>query len=151
VAEPLKTSGAASGGKKPATAHRAGKILLVDDHPATRRVWSAVARRLGHIAIEASDGERAWTILQDNSDVELVMTDYQMPNLDGRGLVERMQGDARLQDLPVIMVSGTIPIEEVRDLLGLGVSRFLTKGDALELMKKYMKTLLDSSRGLFAG
>ena len=118
------------------------KILLVDDDIQARIIWSAVATKLGLVTLQASDGARAWAMLQDNPDIRLVVTDYQMPNLDGRQLVGVMQQCAKTQELPVIMVSGVIPASEVRDLIGLGVSRFVTKGESLDVMSKYIEILL---------
>ena len=126
------------------------KILIVEDDKGARKIYALVCKGLRHTTLQASDGARAWSVLQDNPDIDLVVTDYQMPSMNGRDLVEKMQGDSSLCQIPVLMISGTISIDEIRDLLGMGVSRFLVKGEGVTLLKKYIYDLLDDTRGLLA-
>ena len=82
---------------------------------------------MGFESIEASDGLRAWQVLEDNPDVELVVSDVMMPNLDGRQLVRRVRDEDRLAGLPVILISDFIRTSEVSSLLDDGATAFLPK------------------------
>jgi YesN/AraC family two-component response regulator len=64
-------------------------ILLVDDEPLTRMGVGMVLEELGHEVIKASLGTQALQILQDNPNVELLMTDFRMPGLTGLQLIEK--------------------------------------------------------------
>ncbi|MBS1191620.1 MAG: diguanylate cyclase [Rhodocyclaceae bacterium] len=105
------------------------RILIVDD---SRIVRISLANQLkGHYDIrEESDGEGAWQALVLDHDLQAVISDLQMPKLDGFGLLERVRSSKlrRLQQLPFILVSGEETEEERGRAKALGVSDFITKG-----------------------
>ena len=80
------------------------RILCVDDSLTTRAAMKAVLELAGFEVIPAGDGEEALGILE-RTPVGLVVTDVQMPRLDGLGLIRRIRGDARLRSLPTILVT----------------------------------------------
>ncbi|HZX32463.1 MAG TPA: diguanylate cyclase [Rhodocyclaceae bacterium] len=105
------------------------RILVVDDSRIVR--VSLVNRLKGHYEIrEEADGEAAWQVLVLDHDLQAVISDLQMPKLDGFGLLERVRSSKlrRLQQIPFIMVSGEETEEERQKAKALGVSDFLTKG-----------------------
>ncbi len=79
-------------------------ILVVDDEAHIVRVVAFKLRSAGYEVIEAFDGEEAWDRLHD-SEVDLVLTDRQMPILDGIELARRIASDPRTANLPVIMLT----------------------------------------------
>ena len=79
-------------------------ILVVDDEAHIVRVVAFKLRSAGFEVIEAFDGEEAWDRLHETH-VDLVLTDRQMPILDGIGLARRIASDPRTIDLPVIMLT----------------------------------------------
>lgn len=105
------------------------RILVVDD---SRIVRVSLSNQLkGHYEVrEEADGEAAWQTLVLDHDIQAVISDLQMPKLDGFGLLERLRTSKlrRLQQLPFIMVSGEETEEERQRAKGLGVSDFVTKG-----------------------
>lgn len=105
------------------------RILVVDDSRIVR--VSLVNQLKGHYEIrEEADGEAAWQVLVLDHDLQAVISDLQMPKLDGFGLLERVRSSKlrRLQQIPFIMVSGEETEEERQKAKALGVSDFLTKG-----------------------
>ena len=79
-------------------------ILVVDDEAHIVRVVAFKLRSAGFEVIEAFDGEEAWDRLHETH-VDLVLTDRQMPILDGIELARRIASDPRTTDLPVIMLT----------------------------------------------
>lgn len=79
-------------------------ILVVDDEAHIVRVVAFKLRSAGFEVIEAFDGEEAWDRLEE-SRVDLVLTDRQMPILDGIELARRIASNPRTTNLPVIMLT----------------------------------------------
>ena len=80
-------------------------VLVVDDSPADRELYSLLLRGMGLHVINASDGLQglvcARTLLPD-----LIITDLRMPALDGWGLMLRLRADATTAGIPVLLVTG---------------------------------------------
>jgi CheY-like chemotaxis protein len=96
----------------PVLAHRPG-ILVADDDEGIRYLISTVLTSAGFDVNAASDGQQAWeALLHDHYD--LLVTDNEMPRLRGIELIERIREAGMI--LPVIVVSGTLPLEQVRGL-----------------------------------
>jgi two-component system chemotaxis response regulator CheY len=104
-----------------------GKILVVDDSEDIRFLVSSLLRSIGHDAIEAADGEKALEVLENDPQIRLVITDYDMPKMDGLELTRRIRRHECLEDLPVLMQS-TSPLEllETR-ATAAGVTRLLPR------------------------
>ncbi len=79
-------------------------ILVVDDEPHIVRVASLKLLGAGFTVIKAHDGKTAWELLGEH-DIDLVITDYQMPHYTGIELAEKMYGHNRLRDVPVVLLT----------------------------------------------
>jgi len=105
------------------------RILAVDD---SRVMRVAIKKILGsdYDVIEAEHGEDAWTLLINDDTIQVVFTDLNMPYLDGYGLLGRMRqsDDARLQDMPVIIITGKEDDDQAKQqALDRGASDFISK------------------------
>lgn len=100
------------------------KILVVDDTPPNRMILGRYVTAMGHVPIMASDGARALAVLEDNPDIACVITDCQMPALDGPGLTRAIR-DQYGGSLPVLIYSAYLGVKEVREILEMGATRFL--------------------------
>lgn len=104
-------------------------ILIVDD---SRVVRASLAQHLrGHYEVrEEADGEAAWQTLVLDHSIQAVISDLQMPKLNGYELLERVRTSKlrRLQQLPFMLVSGEETEEERSRARAVGVSDFVTKG-----------------------
>jgi len=87
----------------------AGRILVVDDDDDVRNLLAAILRRSGYDVASAADGEAGWTALSTGN-FDLLITDHKMPKLCGLELLQRVR--ASDLGLPVIMLSGNLPIPE---------------------------------------
>lgn len=84
------------------------RILVVDDSPTTRALQREILESNGYRVLLAEDGLEALQILALEP-VDLILTDLQMPRLDGFGLLEHLQADPALAAIPVALVSSLGP------------------------------------------
>lgn len=97
------------------------RILLADDELHILRAAEFKLRRHGFHVLTANDGEEAWQVLQ-NEPVDLMITDFQMPRLNGLELIARMRDAPALKKLPVFMLTAKgfeLPHDELSQALGI--------------------------------
>ncbi|MEK7678596.1 MAG: response regulator [Deltaproteobacteria bacterium] len=101
-------------------------ILIVDDCGTTRKLLSFIVKERGHRIFAASNGIEALELLATQM-IDLVLTDLNMPQMDGLELSRCLRGNAAYRELPIIMV--TTEAGEADKKLGLdsGVTTYLTK------------------------
>ncbi len=75
------------------------RLLLVDDDPALRCLLHALLQYDGHTILEASDGVEALTALEDSAAPLIVLLDWQMPRMDGFGVLRAIAADPHLRAL----------------------------------------------------
>ena len=80
------------------------RILLCDDEIHILRAAEFKLKRAGYDVRIASDGEEGWQAIQQQKP-DILITDYQMPRLDGFGLVQRIRENPETEDLPVLMLT----------------------------------------------
>lgn len=125
---------------EPAAQSAALKILLVDDAALMRRRLESSLSTYGFTTVTCTDGLEAWNWLQVNERPDLMITDIEMPNMDGFTLIDRCR-QAGL-DLPILVVSSRLAEEWGREAKRLGASDFLNKGFSTpELMDKVNQLL----------
>jgi PAS domain S-box-containing protein len=105
------------------------RILIVDDDVELRRVLSAQIRARGLECLEASGGQEALEIVQQKTP-DLIILDVIMPELDGFAVVNALRQQESTSKLPVIVYSCRELGDNERELLVLGVTRYLLKGEA---------------------
>lgn len=103
------------------------KVLIVDDEPTTRFMIRRFVHDLGHTVIESSNGRRAWDVLWDNRDIDLLITDLLMPEMSGQGLIQMVRASVELKKLPILVITGDTEADELQYLAGLGASAFARK------------------------
>ena len=113
-------------------------ILIVDDSP-TIRVSLSRSLQDEFLPIEAVDGEQAWELINNDSRIEVVLTDLTMPGLDGFGLVKRIRDSefSHIKNIPIIVVTGTDDTAAREKAFLAGASDFVTKtSDRVELLAR---------------
>ena len=80
------------------------KILAVDDSPSMRMLLRTALTAQGFTVSEAEDGVSALAWLEGNAP-DLVITDINMPRMDGFGLIAAVRAEARFRDLPILVLS----------------------------------------------
>ena len=102
------------------------RILVVDDDEALLKTVSWILKEHGYDVI-AVPGSRLLLEELETSVPDLLLLDIMMPDLDGFEVLERLRGDERYRDLPVLMISAMPPEEAAVRTLGLGASDFVPK------------------------
>ncbi len=104
------------------------KILIVDDFPTMRRIVKTLLRQNGYTNfIEAEDGEIAYTTLQNNPDIEFIVSDWNMPNMTGLELLKTVRADPKLKHLPFLMVTAEAEKENIIEAVKSGVNNYIVK------------------------
>jgi len=115
-------------------------VLVVDDSLTVRRVTQRLLVREGYRVALAKDGLDALERLAEEKP-HMVLSDIEMPRMDGFDLVRNIRGDARLRDLPVIMITSRIAQKHRDYAAELGVDHYLGKPyseeDLLALIGRY--------------
>jgi two-component system alkaline phosphatase synthesis response regulator PhoP len=103
------------------------KALVVDDEVHIVHVAAIKLRNNGYEVITAGNGEDAFELACNNDDLDIIITDYQMPVMTGLELVEKLRSNDSTSHLPVIMLTarGFAIDDEQRERLG--ISAFLSK------------------------
>lgn len=101
-------------------------VLVVDDSFTTRTLETIVLEDRGYRVLTARDGLEALERLREE-DVDLVVTDIEMPRLDGFGLVERLRADDRTAAVPVVVVTSLEREEDRRRALEAGADAYVVK------------------------
>ena len=112
----------------PAPAAKRLRLLIVDDSPIARATASALVKALGHASDEAQDGEEAYAKLRAQS-FDAILTDVQMPKMDGFTLTRRVKAAATTSKLPVIILSSLASPEDKRRGVDAGADAYLIKGE----------------------
>ena len=102
------------------------EILIVDDSVTTRTLEKTILESQGYLVHLAVDGTDALDQLQD-IDVDLVVTDIQMPQMDGFSLIEEMKKSDRLKEMPVIIVTSMADPKDMERGLNLGADAYIVK------------------------
>ncbi|MDP2825660.1 MAG: chemotaxis response regulator CheY [Sulfuritalea sp.] len=103
------------------------KFLVVDDFSTMRRIVRNLLKELGFIHVEeAEDGAVALTKLRDGN-FEFVVSDWNMPNMDGLTLLQNVRADARLKTLPFLMITAEAKKENIIAAAQAGASGYIVK------------------------
>lgn len=119
-------------------------IMTVDDSPVMqiflRKVIALTGLPIGECC-EASDGEAALRALRQRW-VDLVLTDINMPVMNGEEFVRRMKEDSLLRDIPVIVVSTDSSRGRIEHMLALGATGYICKPFAPESLRDEVEKVL---------
>ncbi len=109
-------------------ARSAGKVLVVDDSAVIRQAISKMLK-VDFDVVVANDGEAGWDALAQAADIGVLITDIEMPRLDGYALICRVRAsdDARIRELPIIVITGADDDETKTRAYACGATDFITK------------------------
>jgi two-component system, chemotaxis family, chemotaxis protein CheY len=119
------------------------KLLVVDDSSTMRRIIKNTLSRLGYEdVLEGEDGVQGWSVLNENPDMGMLITDWNMPEMNGLELVKKVRADARFADLPIIMVTTEGGKAEVITALKAGVNNYIVKPFTPQVLKEKLSAVL---------
>lgn len=119
-------------------------ILVVDDHPINRLLLSEQLMTLGYRTRTAKDGLDALEVLKVD-DTDLVLTDINMPNLDGYGLARELRRQGKTY--PIIGLTANALVKEQQQCLEAGMDDCLSKPITLEELKQALESYLIEAKG----
>ena len=103
------------------------KFLVIDDFPTMRRIVRNLLKELGYSNVEeAEDGMDALSKLREGS-FDFVVSDWNMPNLDGLEMLKQIRQDDQLKHLPVLMVTAEAKKENIIEAAQAGASGYVVK------------------------
>jgi len=127
-------------------AGNAPTVLLAEDSAFFRNQVKTFFESEGYEVIDAEDGQAAWEALEKSGDrVKLVVTDIEMPRLDGLGLTKNIRADARFSHLPIMALTSLAAEEDVTKGKAVGVDDYQIKLDKERVLASARK-MLDSDR-----
>jgi two-component system chemotaxis response regulator CheY len=104
------------------------KILLVDDSNTMRRIQKNTLKQIGYEDVsEAADGQIAIDFLKKNPGIELVLMDWNMPNLSGIDALKTIKADDGLKSTPVIMVTSESEKSRIIEAIKCGAANYVVK------------------------
>jgi CheY-like chemotaxis protein len=123
----------------PAPAHQGATILLVDDNPHGSVARRTVLEELGYEIYTGGSGEEALALLERQK-VDLVITDFRMPNMDGVELIARIR--QLRQDMPIILLSGFVePLGLTEQSTGADIVLAKSAGEVAFLIRSVRRLL----------
>ncbi len=119
------------------------RLLVVDDSSTMRRIIRNTLERLGHTdVIEAEHGVEAWDKLSGDDTVKVVITDWNMPEMNGLDLVKKIRAEKKYEDMPIIMVTTEGGKAEVITALKAGVNNYIVKPFTPQVLKEKLEDVL---------
>lgn len=123
------------------------KILVVDDSSTMRRIIKNTLNHLGYKdLLEAEDGQFAWDIMVQTPDIGVLITDWNMPNMNGLELVKKVRAEQKYADMPIIMVTTEGGKTEVITALKAGVNNYIVKPFTPQVLKEKLEAVLGISK-----
>lgn len=119
------------------------KILIVDDFSTMRRIIKNLLRDLGfNNTAEADDGTTALPMLQ-NGNYDLLITDWNMPGMQGIDLLKHVRADAKLASLPVMMVTAEQKRDQIVEAAQAGVNGYIVKPFTAQTLKEKLEKIFE--------
>ena len=115
--------------------------LVIDDSRVLRRLLGDMLRQFGFKVDEATNGREGLTCLTTAAKPDIVLVDWNMPEMNGLEFLQAVRADKRFQDLPVMMVTSETESQQIAKALEVGASDYVMKpfskeviGDKLQIL-----------------
>jgi two-component system chemotaxis response regulator CheY len=123
------------------------KFLIVDDFSTMRRIVRNLLKEIGYTnADEAEDGQAALAKLK-NGNFEFVVSDINMPNMNGFELLTQIKSDAALKHLPVLMVTAEAKKEDIVTAAQAGASGYIVKPFTKATLEEKVNKIIAKMKG----
>ncbi|HSH47829.1 MAG TPA: chemotaxis response regulator CheY [Halomonas sp.] len=119
------------------------RILVVDDFPTMRRIVRSLLKELGFTNVEeAEDGQDALNKLRAGG-FEFVVSDWNMPNLDGLEMLKQIRADEALKELPVLMVTAEAKKENIIAAAQAGANGYVVKPFTSAILEEKLNKIFE--------
>ncbi|MFQ5452635.1 MAG: response regulator [Candidatus Zixiibacteriota bacterium] len=118
------------------------RILAVDDSPTMRRIIINTLKRAGYSnVVEATDGKDALAKLKVEN-VSLVITDWNMPEMDGLTFVTNLRSSSEYKNLPILMVTTRSVKDDILEAMKAGVNNYIVKPFTPDTLREKIEEIL---------
>jgi len=119
------------------------KVMIVDDFATMRRILRNILKKIGFKnIIEADDGKNALKELKKEK-VDLIMCDWNMPEMPGIELLKNVRSDDELKDIPFVMVTAEAQKDNIIEAVKSGVSNYIVKPFTAETIAEKLNKVFD--------
>ena len=119
------------------------KILVVDDFPTMRRIVRTLLKELGFANVEEAEDGAAGLARLRSGGFEFVISDWNMPNLDGLEMLKQIRADAAIAHLPVLMVTAESKKENIIAAAQAGASGYVVKPFTAATLDEKLSKILE--------
>lgn len=118
------------------------RFLVVDDSPTMRRIVINALKTFGYTdVVEAADGQEALDQL-NSAPVDVVITDWNMPNMSGLDLTKAIRSDDKFKHLPILMVTTRGLKQDIIEALKAKVNNYVVKPFTPQVLKEKLDTII---------
>ena len=117
------------------------RILIVDDMLTMRKLVKKVCAEIGFADVtEAADGALAWDVLNATTPpIQLVISDWNMPNMSGLDFLKKVRADAKWAKLPFLLVTAEAEQKQVVEAVKAGVTNYVVKPFSADTLKEKLE------------
>jgi two-component system chemotaxis response regulator CheY len=126
------------------------KALIVDDSKTIRMILSRILKELGYEICEAANGKEALVVMEaQKASVDLVLADWNMPEMNGLDLLKQLRLDPELAALKVIMVTTETEVDHMVSALKAGANEYVMKPFTKDILREKLELvgILPVARG----
>lgn len=106
----------------------ADKILFVDDSPVIKKIIKRAVEPMGYEFLEASDGKEGLAVLsKEYKDIKLILSDWNMPVMNGFEFLKAVKGNAAFRQIPVVMLTTESEKANINKAIQAGAANYLLK------------------------
>lgn len=119
------------------------KILFADDSPVIKKIIKRAIEPIGFELLEASDGKEAMAVLaKEHENVVLILSDWNMPNMNGFDFLKAVKSNNLFKKIPVIMITTETEKSNINKAIQAGAANYLLKPfNTEDLVKKVLQCL----------
>lgn len=115
------------------------RALVIDDSRAIRSIVGKTVRELGFEVLEAANGREGLTQLSGGGKVDLVLVDWNMPEMDGFEFLVAARANVTWRDVPIIMVTTETEMSQMQRALDAGASEYIMKPFTREILREKLQ------------
>lgn len=118
------------------------KILVVDDFSTMRRIVRNILKQIGHLDVEEAENGRDALQKLKRDQFDFIISDWNMPTMDGLELLKAVRSDPQLKAVPFLMVTAESKQESVVEAIKSGVSNYIVKPFTADVLKGKIDKIL---------
>jgi len=119
------------------------KVLFVEDSPTMRRIIANSLKKIGFSDfVEAENGEDALDKI-DEQPIDLILTDWNMPEMNGEVLVKKLRDNDKYKDTPILMITTRGMKDDVIKAVKIGVNGYVVKPFTPEILRKKINDIIN--------